>query len=49
MNTSMIGDTVQLGITLSDAQMRDPDFKNQFTEIEFHGSVINISPSSLLS
>ena len=49
MNTSMIGDTIQLGITLSDAQMRDPNFKNQFTEIEFHGAVFNISPSSLLS
>jgi hypothetical protein len=49
MNTSMIGDTVQIGITLSDAQMRDPTFSNQFAEIELHGIIFSISPSSLLA
>ncbi len=49
MNTSMIGDTIQVGVTLSDAQMRDPAFKNQFVEIELHGLIMNISPSQMLS
>lgn len=49
MNTSLIGDTVQIAITMSDAQMRDPDFNNQFSEIEFHGMIIDTYPSRLLS
>ena len=48
MNTSLIGDTVQLGFTLSDAQMRDTNFSNQFVEIELHGMVIDVFPSQLL-
>jgi hypothetical protein len=49
MNTSLIGDTVQLAITMSDAQMRDPDFNNQFEEIELHAFVLDVSPSSMLA
>ena len=49
MNTSLLGDTVQLGFTLSDAQMRDPNFNNQFTEIELHSFVIDITPSQWLA
>ncbi len=49
MNTSLIGDTVQLGFTLSDAQMRDTAFSNQFTEIELHGFIIDVSPSQVLA
>ena len=48
MNTSLIGDTVQLGFTMSDAQMRDVNFKNQFSEIELHGFVLDVTPSQLL-
>lgn len=48
MNTSLIGDTVQLGITLNDAQMRNTDFDNQFVEIELHSIVMDINPSSML-
>lgn len=49
MNTSLIGDTVQVAITLSDAQMRDEDFNSQFEEIELHGFILDVSPSSLLA
>lgn len=49
MNTSLLGDTVQLGFTLSDLQMTDTTFSSQFAEIELHSFVINISPSSLLA
>ncbi len=49
MNTSLIGDTVQIGITLSDAQMRDPTFSNQFVEIELHCIVLDLNPSQLLA
>jgi len=48
MNTSLIGDTVQFGITLSDAQMRDPTFSNQFAEIEFHAAILDLNPSQML-
>ncbi len=48
MNTSLIGDTVQIGFTLSDAQMRDPTFSNQMVEIEMHGITLDVSPSQLL-
>lgn len=47
-NNSLIGDTVQIGFTLSDAQMRDEDFPNQFSEIELHSFIIDVSPSQLL-
>jgi hypothetical protein len=49
MNTSLIGDTVQLGITLSDEQMRDTRFRNQFVEIELHSVIIDVSPSQDLA
>jgi len=49
INTSLVGDTVQVGFTMSDAQMRDPDFKNQFEEIELHSFIIDVSPSQVLS
>jgi hypothetical protein len=48
MNTSLIGDTVQVAFTMSDEQMRDPDFNNQFAEIELHAMVLTVSPSQLL-
>lgn len=49
MNTSLLGDTVQIGFTLSDVQMQDTTFSNQFTEIELHGFIIEVSPSQLLA
>lgn len=49
MNTSLIGDTVQLGFTLSDTQMRDADLSNQFSEIELHGFIIDLNTSSVLA
>lgn len=53
MNTSLIGDTVQLGFTLSDDQMRALDgnggFISQFDEIELHSIILDVSPSSLLA
>jgi hypothetical protein len=49
MNTSLLGDTVQIGFTLSDAQMRDVTFNNQFAEIEFHGCILDVSPSMVLA
>jgi hypothetical protein len=53
VNTSLIGDTVQLGFTMSDKQMRSLDVNgmpiNQFAEIELHGFCLDCSPSSLLA
>jgi len=49
INTSLIGDTVQLGFTMSDDQMRDPEFSNQFEEIELHSFIIDVTPSSVLA
>ncbi len=49
VNTSLIGDTVQLGFTMSDAQMRDPTLTNQVAEIELHGFILDVSASSMLS
>lgn len=49
INTSLIGDTVQVAFTMSDEQMRDEDFSNQFAEIEFHAMILDCSPSMLLS
>jgi hypothetical protein len=47
-NTSLIGDTVQIGFTLSDIQMRDLVIGNAFAEIEFHGAILDLSASQLL-
>lgn len=49
MNTSLLGDTVQIGFTMNDSQMRDTTFSNQFSEIELHGFLLDVSPSSLLA
>lgn len=53
MNTSLLGDTVQIGFTLSDAQMRGLDsngnFVSQFAEIELHSFILDCSPSQLLA
>lgn len=48
VNTSLLGDTVQLGFTMSEIQMRDILFRNQFTEIELHGFVLDVNPSQML-
>lgn len=48
INTSLVGDTVQLAFTMNDAQMRDTSFQNQFAEIELHGFILDIYPSQLL-
>lgn len=48
-STSLIGDTVQLGFTMSDAQMRDPLLLNQTAEIELHSFCIDLSPSQELA
>lgn len=47
VNTSLIGDTVQVGITLSDAQMRDLTLAT--SEISLHAIVLNVSPSQELA
>ncbi len=49
VNTSLIGDTVQVAFTMSDEQMRDEDFKNQFSEIELHGIIMDVSSAGLLA
>lgn len=49
MNTSLIGDVVQIGITLTEAQMRDTDFNSQFDEIELHGFILDVNQSQLLA
>lgn len=50
MNTSLIGDTVQFGITLSEEQMRhQPPSQIQFAEIEFHSAILDLSPSGFLA
>ena len=49
MNTSLIGDTVQVGFSLNDDQMRDTDFNSQFAEIEIHGIILDVNPSQMLS
>lgn len=48
-NTSLTGDTVQLAFTMNDEQMRDPDFNNQFVEIELHNFILDVSPGAYLS
>lgn len=53
MNTSLLGDTVQIGFTLSDEQMRavteDGAPISQFAEIEIHGFILDVSSSMVLS
>ena len=49
MNTSLIGDTIQVGITMSDAQMRVLPVSNQTAEIELHGFIFDVSPSGVLA
>jgi hypothetical protein len=53
INTSLIGDTVQFGFTMSDAQMRQVTDSgvpiNAFSEIEFHAAILDLSPSMLLA
>ena len=49
MNTSLLGDSIQLGFTMNDAQMRDTTFSNQFAEIELHTFIISVSPSQVLA
>jgi len=49
ISTSLLGDTVQLGFTMSDEQMRDTNFSNQFVEIELHGFILDVYPSQLLA
>lgn len=47
MNTSVIGDTVQFGITLNDEQMRNLEFV--LSEITLHAAVMDIYPGPYLS
>lgn len=52
LNTSLIGDTIQLAITMSDDQMfevdEDGESVNATAEIEFHGCVLDITASQML-
>lgn len=52
INTSLIGDTIQIGFTMSDKQMRkvneDGSFISQFSEIEIHSFILDVNPSQLL-
>jgi hypothetical protein len=52
LNTSLIGDTIQIAITLSDEQMyeidEDGESVNATAEIEFHGCILDITPSQML-
>ncbi len=52
INTSLIGDTVQLGFTMTDEQMREVNSSgdpiNAFEEIELHGFCCDVSPSQML-
>lgn len=53
VNTSLLGDTVQLGFTLSEDQMRALDENgqliSQFAEIELHSIIIDVQPSMTLA
>ena len=49
MNTSLIGDTVQVGFTMNSTQMLDINFASQFQEIELHAMILNVSPSQVLA
>lgn len=52
INTSLIGDTFQLAITMSEDQMREVDVDgspvNATAEIEFHGFIADVTPSQML-
>lgn len=52
LNTSLVGDTVQLGITLNDTQLREVDSNgnpiSQYAEIELHGIIMDVYPASML-
>lgn len=47
MNTSLLGDSVQIGFTLSDTQMRDLNLAT--SEIVLHGMHLIVSKSSMLA
>lgn len=49
LSTSLIGDTFQFEITLNDEQMKDPQQRYVFKEIEFHGAIIDCYPSMVLA
>lgn len=49
VNTSLIGDTVQVGFTLSDAQMRDVNLIHQTAEIELHTFILDVTQSQVLA
>ena len=53
LNTSLLGDTVQVGFTLNDTQMRaldsDSNFISQFEEIEIHGFILDVNASMILA
>jgi hypothetical protein len=47
MNTSLLGDTFQIGVTLSESQMKDPYLAQ--AEISCHAIQATVSPSAMLS
>lgn len=53
VNTSLIGDTVQIAISMDDTQMRAIDGTgkpiNAFSEIELHSIIFDVNPASLLA
>lgn len=49
VNTSLIGDTVQIGITLNDAQMSDAARIIQTSEIVLHSFILDVFPSQFLA
>jgi hypothetical protein len=53
VNTSLLGDTIQIGITLSDDQMKDKDINGnlicQYAEIELMGIILDVQPSGFLA
>lgn len=53
MNTSLIGDTVQIGFTISDSQMQQTfsngEPLNAFAEVELHSIILDVQPSQVLA
>lgn len=47
INTSLIGDTIQIGLTLSDAQMRNQTYAT--SEITLHGMHFSVKPGGMLA
>jgi len=47
LNTSLAGDSVQIGITLSDEQMRNLTYAT--AEIGCHGIILNLTPGGILA